>query len=351
VSSLPATPRTPSVPNRRPMTSWSPSTSGGSGSRKQPAPQRVGRLGAPGLLTLGGLSGLPGLFQAVLLALLDPGVAGQEAGLLQRRAVLLIDQDEAAGDPEAQRPGLAGDPAPGDQGDHVELALGTQGDEGLADDLLVDLVGEVALERTAVDLPLASARHQPDASDRFLAPSGATGLAGHDGTAGRRLTRLGRGLAGVLGGGVLAVDLPGGHTFGACVVDGRFHTCGLSHGYFLVLPCLERSSARRSWLLRDLLDLKGHRRLGLVRVIGPRVHLQLAKRLPAERVLWQHAPDRLLDDPLGVLLHQLAIAARPQATRVPGVPIRPLLLQLVAAQRDLVRVDDDHEVTGVPGRG
>ena len=33
--------------------------------------------------------------------------------------------------------------------------------------------------------------------------------------------------------------------------------------------------------------------------------------------------------------------------RVPRMPVRALVFQLVAAERDLVRVDDDHEITGV----
>ena len=48
-------------------------------------------------LALGVLRRLAGLLQTVLLALLDPGVAGEEAGLLQGRAVLGIDQRSAPG--------------------------------------------------------------------------------------------------------------------------------------------------------------------------------------------------------------------------------------------------------------
>ena len=89
------------------------------------------------------------------------------------------------------------------------------------------------------------------------------------------------------------LQFPELHAFRACVFDGRLYPCGLSHGYVLVLPCLELSSARRSsagrgtapaaparcvgWsLLRNLGDLERHGLLGLVRVVGPRVHLELA---------------------------------------------------------------------------
>ena len=40
-----------------------------------------------------------------------------------------------------------------------------------------------------------------------------------------------------------------------------------------------------------------------------------------------------------------------EAARVAGVPVGHLLLKLGAAERDLVRVDDDHEVAGVNVRG
>ena len=76
-----ARPRTPSVPNRR----------------------RCAQRSA--LAVLGRLAGL---LEAVLLALDDPRVAGEEAGLLQRRAVLGVGLDQRPGDGQAQRAGLAG---------------------------------------------------------------------------------------------------------------------------------------------------------------------------------------------------------------------------------------------------
>src|SRR5580658_8372813 len=78
-------------------------------------------------LPLGVLRCLPGLLQTVLLALLDPGVPGQEPGLLQRRAVLRVEQGERPGHAEAQRAGLAGDAAAGDPGHHVKRALRAEG--------------------------------------------------------------------------------------------------------------------------------------------------------------------------------------------------------------------------------
>src|SRR6476646_3252070 len=76
-----ASPRIPSVPNSRAM--------------KPPEhaarrPRNRDRLVGDDL-ALGVLRSLAGLLEPVLLALLDPRVAGEEAGLLQRRAVVGLD--------------------------------------------------------------------------------------------------------------------------------------------------------------------------------------------------------------------------------------------------------------------
>src|SRR5580658_3125700 len=91
VSSSLATPRTPSVPKR----------AGG-----------IAVLGLP----LGVLRRLAGLLQAVLLRLLLAGVAGEQAGPLERAPQLGVDGDQAAGDAQAQRTRLPGDPAAVDGG-------------------------------------------------------------------------------------------------------------------------------------------------------------------------------------------------------------------------------------------
>src|SRR5690606_14414278 len=105
---------------------------------------------------LGVLGRLAGLLQTRLLTLDDAGVAREEAGLLERGAVVLgVDLVERTSDAEAQRTGLARAAAAGDAGDDVEPALDLDHREGRAHELLVDLVREVLLERAAVDLPLA----------------------------------------------------------------------------------------------------------------------------------------------------------------------------------------------------
>src|SRR3954471_24510014 len=125
------------------------------------------------------LGRLAGLLQAVLLPLLGPRVTGEEAGLLQRRAVVGLEPDERAGDREAQGPGLAGDAAAVQGGDDVVLVGLLQGDERLLDELLVHLVREVVVERAPVELEVAGARNEADADDGLLAAADDGGGRGH----------------------------------------------------------------------------------------------------------------------------------------------------------------------------
>ena len=85
--------------------------------------------------------------------------------------------------------------------------------------------------------------------------------------------------------------------------------------------------------------------------VGPGVHLELLEHLAAELVLGEHAPDGLLDDLAGVLVQLLADRRRGETAGVAGVAVHQLVGQLVAGERDLLRVDDDDEVTGVHVRG
>src|SRR6516225_7615951 len=218
VRSCPATPRTPSVPKIRPMS--------------------VGPC-ASRWLALGVLRSLAGLLEAVLLPLLHPGVPGEEAGLLQRRAVLRVDQRQRASQAEPQGARLTGDATADDARDHVELVLGAERHEGLADDLLVHLVREVRVERPAVDRPLAGARDDADARDGLLAAPRAGCVAGDH----RPTCHTGRGGLGGLGG-VLRRNVFGVETvsgvlpFGVSrVVCGRLYASGLGHVAILTLPC------------------------------------------------------------------------------------------------------------------
>src|SRR6185369_14332126 len=114
-------------------------------------------------------------------------------------------------------------------------------------------------------------------------------------------------------------------------------------------PRQSRRRPRCRWAesLAHLLDLVRGRLLGGVWMLRPGVHPQLLLNLTAERVLRQHAHDGLLDDAVGLLLHQVTDRAGPQTARVTRVPVGELVLQLVATDGDLVGIDDDDEVATV----
>src|SRR3990170_3443323 len=116
---------------------------------------------------------LAGSLEAVLLALLHPRVAGEEAGLAKGQAAFRIELEESTGEAVPDRAGLTRDPATLDLDDRVELALGSGDPERQADICLVDRVSEVLDERASVHDDLTLARQEPDASDRGLASAGA----------------------------------------------------------------------------------------------------------------------------------------------------------------------------------
>src|SRR5947207_13654187 len=92
-----------------------------------------------GPLALGVLRCLASALQPVLLALLHPRVAGEEAGLAKRQPVRLgIDEEERPRDSVADRAGLAGDPTALDLDHRVVATLGAGHPEGHPDLGLVD---------------------------------------------------------------------------------------------------------------------------------------------------------------------------------------------------------------------
>src|SRR5688572_5527845 len=122
-------------------------------------------------LTLAELEPLAGSGQSVLLAFLRAGVAREEAFLAQLRAQLLVVLHEGARDAEAQGAGLAGHAAAGRRREHVELVDGFGQDQGVADDELQNLRGEVVLDGLAVDDDLSRAGPEEHAGGRRLAPA------------------------------------------------------------------------------------------------------------------------------------------------------------------------------------
>ena len=107
-------------------------------------------------LTLGELRSLACLLKTSLLTLDDACVTGQVASLLQCGAVVLaVDLVQCTSDTQAQSTCLAGGATTVDACDDVVCALKLEELEGLVDVLLVQLVGEVVVQATAVDGPVA----------------------------------------------------------------------------------------------------------------------------------------------------------------------------------------------------
>ena len=271
------------------------------------------------------LRGLAGLLETGLLALHDAGVAGQQTGLLQSRAVgLFVDLVERAGHAEAQGAGLTSGAATVDARDHVEAALELQLGERLVGDLLVQLVREVVVERAAVDPPLAGARDDAHAGDGLLATTGRR--------AGRDRGRTGRGVR-------------GGVALGRVARRRRWSRRSPRPRW------CSQSSVRPQSSLGDLRDLEGSGLLGQVRVVGAGVDLELLQDLATELVLGEHAPDSVLDGLASVLLEELADGRGREAAREAGVAVGHLGGLLGPRQRHLGGVHDDHEVAHVHVRG
>src|SRR4051812_27270239 len=366
VTSRFAVPRTPSVPKSRPTLppmlarrcARMPMTAGrachpnlGNPKRDRPRATRAsGPDGTGAASALAVLRSLAGLLEAGLLALLDAGVARQEAGLLERGAVgLEVDLVERAGHAEAQRAGLAGRAAAVDAGDHVEAALEVGDLEGVVHQLLVHLVGEVLLQGAAVDLPRAGARDETHAGDGLLAAAGGRAGGGDARTAAAGLGRAGAVAArGVLVGEV-ALDLGAG--LGHCSPSVLSSTRVAIRRPVAAFGGSRGRQPPWAGLLGDLRDLEGLRLLRRVRVLRAGVHLRLGELLAAQGRLGDHPTDGLLDRPLRMLVEQLHVADRAQTARVARVPVRALLLALRTREGDLAGVDDDDEVTGVDVRG
>src|SRR3712207_6756367 len=80
------------------------------------------------------------------------------------------------------------------------------------------------------------------------------------------------------------------------------------------------------------------------------VHLQLGQLLAGEPVAGEHALHGQADDLFGTAVEHLLQRPRLQAAGIAGVPVVELLGALLARHRDLLGVDDDHEVARVDVR-
>ena len=84
---------------------------------------------------------------------------------------------------------------------------------------------------------------------------------------------------------------------------------------------------------------------------GPAYTLSLRELRGREPVLGEHALHRLADDLGRTTLELLAERPLLEPARVAGVRAHHLLVELLAGDLDLLRVDDDHEVARVDVRG
>src|SRR5882757_5042407 len=106
------------------------------------------------------LRSLTGLLQTVLLALDGARVTREVAGLLQRRPVLGLDDDQRPGDGQTQRARLSGRSATVEVREDVDAFDPVDEHQRSLDQLLVHLVREVLLEAAAVQVELAGAWRQ-----------------------------------------------------------------------------------------------------------------------------------------------------------------------------------------------
>src|SRR5262249_34655862 len=143
------------------------------GRRRRSLGRRRYRSNAGSELPLGPLRGLAGLFQAGLLALDGPRVAGEEALALERHAQLRVGVDERPRDAVPRRASLSARTAAVEADPHVVAPLGLRDLERGGHLRAVHLAREVVLERAPVDPPAAVARPQDHARDRGLALAGA----------------------------------------------------------------------------------------------------------------------------------------------------------------------------------
>jgi hypothetical protein len=82
-------------------------------------------------------------------------------------------------------------------------------------------------------------------------------------------------------------------------------------------------------------------------MLGAGIDLQLRDLPTSEPVLREHSLDGLAQDFLGPPLELLAQRAATEPAGIARVPVVDLLVELVARDLDLLRVDDDDEVAAV----
>ncbi len=82
-------------------------------------------------------------------------------------------------------------------------------------------------------------------------------------------------------------------------------------------------------------------------MLGTRIDLELAELVGSERVLGEHATNRLLDGARWVLLEEFGVLDGRQSTRETRVAVGELLSELRTGECDLFGIDDDDVVTHI----
>src|SRR4051794_37894607 len=274
------------------------------------------------------LEAATGLRTAILLTLDDAGVTGQEAGCLQRRTQARLVVGQGLGDAVTDRTGLTGQTAAGDRRHHIVLVDAGGDLERLVQQHAQDRTGEIDADVAAVDGDLAGTGLDPDAGDRVLALAGGIGAA--------------RGVDLRLRGGLLGNDGGGGRKKTA----GQVLKIGESGGNL-------RHDLRDPLVLRvHGADVQNFRLLGLMRMGGAAVNLQVGHLLAAERTTRNHTLDGLHDHALRILaIQDLTLGTALDAAGIARVPVEDVVIALVARQANLLGIYHDDVVAAVDMRG
>jgi len=82
-------------------------------------------------------------------------------------------------------------------------------------------------------------------------------------------------------------------------------------------------------------------------MVGTGVDLKMAQEVAGEAVAGEHASDGQLDDSAGLALEHIAEGGLLEPAHIAGVAVVYLIVELLAGYADLLRVDDDYEVSHV----
>src|SRR3989338_1492885 len=290
------------------------------------------------LLTFRPLEALARSLLAVLLALLHPRVAGEEAAAAELGFQLGVGQGQGPRQAHPHRARLAGAAAAADADVGVVLVGGADEAKRLAGMLPPGVAHKKLVELAPVHPDLAGARAQGDAGHGSLAAPGAVVGTGAE----CRGWSLERGFT--LNG--FAVN---GFTLNGFTVNGlRFSRAG-ARGFGSHF-----GSRVDGFLVAHLalgLHLDGLRLLGDVRVLGVGKDPQLLGHALVQLVLGEHPQDGVAHHLLGLGVVEVAGLDFLQAARIAAVPAINFLVELLAGEADAAGVDDDDVVAAQDAGG